>query len=119
MRTGLRVVAVLGVAVCAGFVFVIYLEDRSAGEWNYQSNLWMAMSIAAIGALGWFFPRAVGWSTLPITVLWCLAALAWTGLSFAAFVGGGIPLAVSVLFILSGRSKRSLGSEEAIPEEDS
>jgi hypothetical protein len=107
VRTAFRVVAVSLVALAAVFLFLLYLDARASGDWNYRANLWMSLGVAGFGLLGWFFPRAVGWSTLPITLLWLLWALAWGGPWFAVLVVGGVPLAVSLLFVLSGRPRRT------------
>jgi hypothetical protein len=105
----------------AGLVAVMfwseYVEGRRAGEWNYQSNMWMALASAAIGAAGFLWPRVIGWCLLPFAVLWLLWALAYAGISFPALVVGGIPLAVPILLILSGRPRRRRSSDQASPDE--
>ena len=116
VRTSFRLVAVLLVAAAALLTYFAYLDARRKGNWNYEANLWISLFTAAVGALGWFFPRAVGWATLPFTTLWFLWALAYAGFSLAALVIGGAPLAVSLLFVLSGRTRRPGATTEASPE---
>ena len=114
MRTGFRVAAVSLVGLAATFLFLAYLEARADGNWNHRANLWMSLAAAGVGALGWFFPRFVGWVTLPLTALWFLWALAWEGgVTVPALVVGGIPLTVSLLFVFSGRTGHATESPAA------
>ena len=114
VRTACRIAAVSLVGLAAIFLFLAYLEARANGNWNHQANLWMSLGTAGVGALGWFFPRIIGWVTLPLAALWLLWALAWEGgLTVAALVVGGTPLATSLLFVFSGRSRHATESPVA------
>jgi hypothetical protein len=103
IRTMCRLAAVVLVELVAALLFVWYLDARRRGNWNYDANLWMALVTAGLGLVGWFFPRAVGWVTIPFTALWLLWALAYTGPSLGAAVTGGVPVVVSFLFIFGRR----------------
>jgi hypothetical protein len=70
-------------------------------EIDSQSNLYIALVIAALGVLGWFFPRVLGALFVIGGVLFGLAGLAFGGPEGVVF--GVPPLTAGVLFLLSGR----------------
>ncbi len=114
VRWVLRVVSVLLVALVTLFLVLKYVDARSQGDWNSEANLWMALGAAAIGGAALRWPGIVSVIVFPFAVLWLLWALAYAGITFAAFVVGGVPLLICMLFLLAGRPRKT---QERVPEE--
>jgi hypothetical protein len=93
------------IAVATLFMLGVYWDARTSGQTDYQANLWIALVVAAIGVAGWFYPRSVGATTLPFTAGWLLWAVGFAGVSFDSVLLGAVPLAVSILFLCSGRRR--------------
>ena len=116
VRVASRTLCILLAAAVTLFFLAEYVDGRRAGEWNYQANLWMALSALAIGIGGLRWPRIVAFIVFPFAVLWLLWALAYAGLSLGAFVVGGVPLAVALLLFLSAKPRRARRSANPTAE---
>lgn len=103
-RLILRVAAESVTALVVLFLLWLFWLSWRDHELDSQSNLYIALVMATLGVLGWFFPRVLGALFVIGGALLSLAGFALGGPEGVVF--GFPPVTAGVLFLLSGRWRR-------------
>jgi hypothetical protein len=114
-RLGLRLVALVLVAIVTIALLGEYAEGRRAGELGYRTNLWLAVGAACAGVAALFWPRVVACLVFPIALVWLGFMVRYAGDTLWALVVGGVPLVVCALLFVSGVPPNETSESESTP----